>query len=280
MRPAAVQPTSARSADGAAAAAASPAAAAAATAFKQLAARGLQQADGAAARVFTLLAAAVHSQLCMPPKPSRNANSAASLWSAIADAAAAAGEAAKPWLVAETAAVRCAVAAAAGDEAAQAAAAKQLVGGSGPVQLPVLWPPLPAAQPRGHGADRQLWIDPLASAVLVPPASAAVHGVPLPAELLSQLPLCQQAAMLELLLPKCSPAAAEAAVAMARLAYGAATDGRHVEAQQSLWRHPLLSWILPAAATALASSIPDAAPQLWHQVNIFAALIRSWVICE
>lgn len=34
-----------------------------------------------------------------------------------------------------------------------------------------------------------------------------------------------------------------------------------------LWRVPALSWALPAAAAALVSSVPPAAPALWHQAR-------------
>lgn len=241
-------------------------AAAAAAAFWRLAERS-QQWDEAAARVFVLLGAELHSQLL-----AHGSNCGAALWPAIAEAAAAAGEAAMPWLVTEAAALRCVVAVAAGDEVAQASAMEQLVGCSGLLRSPLLWPP--AAQPEGQGTEQRLWVDPMALAVLSPPAAG--HAVAPPAELLAQLPLRQQAALLDQLLPTCSPAAAEAAVAVAEWACTAAADIGQAGSQQSLWRHPLLSWALPAAATALLSSIPQANPHLWHQVRISAACTYGW----
>lgn len=238
---------------------------AAAAAFRRLAARTYEQQDRAAARYYTLLGAVLHSQLC-----GRHGTDAAFSWRAIAEAAAAPGKAATPWLVAEAALLRCLVAATRDDKAAATAAFQQLLQCSGPPQSPLLWPP--AAQPEGRGADQRLWVDPLASAVLVPPSSAATVVLMPPAEMWAQLPPQHQAMLLEVLLPTCSPAAAEAAVAIAQWVHRTIAASGLADAQQPLHRQPLLSWALSAAATALSSSIPAAAPHLWHQVS--AALPR------
>jgi hypothetical protein len=115
-------------------------------------------------------------------------------------------------------------------------------------------------------------LDPLAAAALLP-STAVSAGVLLPACLLQRLPLRQQALLLEGLRSRCSPAAASAAAAIAQQAFNAACMAPGVsqadsQQRQLLWRYPVLSWALPAAASALLSSIPAAAPELWHQASL------------
>lgn len=259
---AALQPVPSKAGPAAAASSGDLEGATAAAAFQRLAAQQQGQQGAAAAQFYSLLGAHLHGLLGAARQQDSNAVAAAG--PTLLRAAAAAGEATSQWLLAEAAALRCLVAAAAGDTAAQTTAAQQLLRCGGPPQAPLLWPPL--EQPGGAGVSRwRLWADPLAAAVLAPPAPAAGHALAIPAELLTQLPPRLQALLLESLLPSCSPAVAEAAVGVAQRAYSAAAASA-AEERQPLWRYPVLSWVLAAAATSLASSIPAAAPHLWHQV--------------
>jgi hypothetical protein len=203
------------------------------------------------------------------------------LLSAALTAAAAGG----PWLVQcvqqEAAALQLVVAAAAGgDAASQSAALRRLLGGPGRLPAavePLVWPPIPAQQ----GAGQQQWSDPLAAAVLLPPVAAPPAGLP-PPTLLPRLPLPQQVLLLESLLPCCSPEVATGAVAVAQQACDAAAAAVAVaagrqgpapvhESSGQLWRFPTLSWAIPAAATALISSVPPAAALLWSQASKLAS---------
>lgn len=135
-------------------------------------------------------------------------------------------------------------------------------------QQPLLWPP---TQQPGE-------VDPLVAVALTPPPADVV---PLPAAvLLRQLPLRLQVLLLEALLPACSSRAAVAATAIAQQAAEAAAAERSAAGPQAqerapLWRFPVLSWALPAAASALASSTPPAAPELWSQASAANACVMG-----
>ncbi|KAL4439717.1 hypothetical protein ABPG75_002718 [Micractinium tetrahymenae] len=167
----------------------------------------------------------------------------------------------------EAAALSLLAAAAQGDATNAATVQRALSGGRR--QQALLWP-----LPRQHPD----WPDPLAAAALAPPA-ASVPCLP-PPPLVRQLPLRLQVLVLESLLPTCSPAVAAAAAVAALQAAEAAAASQTTsvgqlqgEQQAALWRHPVLGWALPLAASALASSIPAAAPELWHQVVALAAAV-------
>ena len=151
---------------------------------------------------------------------------------------------------------------AAGGAAVDATAVQQILAGAGArwaEQQPLVWPPLQQGR----------WTDPLAAAVLKPPALAAP---PLPPpSLLRELPLRLQVLLLEEAIPACTAATAVAAAAVLQQAVAVAETGMaHLPGQQAgavLWRCPVLSWALPCAATALASSTPPASSVLWAQAS-------------
>ena len=248
------------------------------------------QLQDAAANAYSCYCHALHSMLTRVQQPTRQQQPAPGLDLAVLKAAvehaALAGTGVGHLVQQEVAALQLlGTAAAAYDAAQESAALRRILAVSDEQyqqQQPLLWPSLEDGQHQ-HGKQPQL--EPLAAAALLPSTVVSANAL-LPACLLQRLPLRQQAMLLEGWRACCSPAAASAAVAKAQQTFdaaamaagvnrpnlqqhpGPAATGSFSQQQPLLWRYPVLNWALPAAASALQSSIPAAAPELWHQASL------------